>query len=116
MKFGELNFPSGLNLKLLSSVISENKLKNFIKENAGKSRRERRIVLPSHRCISKVIAYYYGKRVEEKEMNWSEVMKILKTAGGLKDLISAGLERKEIKRLYKQRCREIKGEKRSENK
>ena len=110
MKFKDLNFPSRLNLELLSTIVPEDKLIGLIKKNATKSRLERRIILPSHRCISKVIAYYFGERVEKGKMNWYQVMEKLKTTGRAKDLASVGLDRKEIKRLFAQRKKEIRNE------
>lgn len=109
MNFEDLNWPSGLNLKSLASIVPEKKLMAFILDNADKDRKSRRIILPSHRCVKKVIAHYFGTQVEQDKMSWDEAMKLLK--GKDKYLVEADLSRKEAKRLYKKRLEEIRNEK-----
>lgn len=109
MKFEDLNWPAGLNLKLLASIVPEKKLLAFILDNADKDRKSRRIILPSQRAVKKVIAHYFGTLVEQGKMSWDEAMKLLR--GKHKYLVEAGLTKKEVKRLYKKRCEEIENEK-----
>ena len=105
MNFNDLNWPKGLNLDLLVSIVPAPTLLAFVLDNAGNDRKTRRVVLPSKRCIKKVVAHYFGTRVAHGIMSWDDVMRLLK--GKHRYLLEAGLTMKELKRLYEKRCSEI---------
>lgn len=105
MNYNELNWPKGLNLDLLARIMPHDELMVFVLVNATKDRKARRIVLPSQRCIKKVVAHYFGTRVSHGIMSWDDVMRLLKHKD--KYLLEAGLTMKELKRLYERRCIEI---------
>ena len=106
MLFSELCWPRKLNLSLLLEFLSEQDLGKLILNSLNKSRTERRIVLPSAKCVKKVVCYYYGKQVEELGiMNWDEAMEEMK--GGSKTLKALNISRKKVKELYEQRKKEI---------
>ena len=105
MRISQLNFPKGLNLELLKKDLSEKKLMDLIIENCEKDREARRIILPSKKCLRKIVFHYYGKKVSEGKMTWNQAMKKLRDGfDSLKDL---GLERKVVRRLFFQREKEI---------
>lgn len=105
MNYNDLNWPKGLNLDLLARILPHDELMIFVLVNASKDRKRRRIILPSQRCVKKVVAHYFGTRVSHGIMSWNEVMRLLK--GKHKYLLEAGLTMKELKRLYEKRCSEI---------
>ena len=117
MKFSKLSFPLGLNLGVLSEFLSDEDLKALVMKHMEEPRLNRRIILPSARTVKKVIAHYYGIRVE-KGLSWDKVMATLKKEQRVEDkfLMDAGLERRHMKSLFLQRKREIKQEKKSGNK
>lgn len=101
MKFKDLEFPRGLNLDLLATMVPEGQLIDFILSYAYKTRKERRIVLPSQSCIKKVICHFYGTQVEKNKMSWEQVMEFLK--GKLSMFKDANLSQRDVKRLFAQR-------------
>lgn len=109
MNFNDFNWPRGLNLNLLVPIVPEKMLLAFVLENASNDRKNRRIVLPSQRCIKKVVAHFFGTQVEHGSLRWDDVMLLLK--GKHKYLLEAGLTMKEIKRLHRKRCSEVADEK-----
>lgn len=106
IKFNDLIFPKAMNLHLLSEILDDGQMMDLIKKHEGKTRKERRIVLPSRKLIRKCIIYYYA--IKHKE-NFEEVLKILK--GDFKTLEEADLRKDKIVELYENRKREIENEK-----
>jgi len=101
--FQKLSFPRGLNLHLLSGFLSELELKEMIVNNCRKIRTARRIILPSKKLLKKVICHYLVKKYAE---NYDAVVADLK--GDSRLLKNIGVDRKQIRQLYKQREKEIK--------
>lgn len=98
----KLSLPQGLNLRVLKSVVPEEELEFLIKIMSGKSRKERRIIFPSRRCLRKCLIYYL---VEKYDGDFSQVMDVLRNEEGV--LSEKGLHITNIKRLYAQRKKEI---------
>lgn len=114
VKFSQLKWPAGLNLSLLANILPENKFRNFIVKYSMKKRKDRRIILPSHSCVKKTYFHYLWDLVETGKMSWDEIkMDFRKDFNTLKE---AGIEKKEIKKLYNQRKKEIIVEKVKEQK
>lgn len=105
MKFSDLIFPKAMNLHLLSEILDEDQMLNLILENEGKTRKERRIILPSRKLIRKCIIYFLAMKHKE---NFAEVLKELK--GDLELPEEAGLRKDKIIELYQSRKKEIKNE------
>ncbi len=109
IRFKELSFPSAINLHLLLEIVDEEKLMAFLKRHSGNDRLARRIVLPSARCMKKVMAFYLVSKMKSGEISWEKIKKILQQDyGTLKD---ANVNRYDLIKLYNQRCKEIKKEK-----
>lgn len=106
MLFSEFSWPKGLNLDVLLEFLTEKELQILILNNLDKTRVKRRIVLPSAKCVKKVVCHYYGCQVEELGcMTWKEAMEKMK--GGSKTLKALKVSRKKVKELYEQRKKEI---------
>jgi len=105
VRLSNLSFPKGLNLDLLRDILPEKTFERLILENKDRGREERRIILPSLKTIRKCIFYHYGLRVFKKEMTWEEAMKELK--GNFKTLKELGISRKDVKKHFKRRMKEI---------
>lgn len=103
IEFEKLCWPRGLNLHLLSGFLSERELKEIIVNNCRKTRTERRIILPSQKCLKKILCHYL---VEKYQENYDKVMPDLKGDFGL--LKEIGIDRKQVRQLYRQREKEIK--------
>ena len=112
--FSQLRFPAGLNLDLLAEVLPEEKFREFIVKYSRKSRKERRIILPSHSCIKKTFFHYLWSLVEDKRMSWEEIKISYKK--DFKTLKEAGISKKMVKKLSAQRKKEILMEKIKEQK
>jgi hypothetical protein len=102
--FKKLAFPKGLNLELLKPFLTEEKLRKLIAVSTKKSRRERRVILPSDTCLRKVLAHYIWPQIWSGKISWPRLKKELRKTGSLRSL---KFTRSEIKRLYEQREREI---------
>jgi len=102
--FNQLAWPKGLNLNKLQDFLSEEKLKKIIILNLNNSRKERVIILPSKKCVKKILAHYLVDQVNQKKLTMEQLMTELKKREFLEEL---GLDKKQLKRLYKQRCKEI---------
>jgi hypothetical protein len=108
--FGKLSWPAGMNLDYLAEVIPEERLKGFILGFAKLDRKKRRIVLPSQKCIVKVLCHYLWDQIERGEKSWYEIKEELKgNFGSLKDI---GLTKSKVIEMYEQREKEIEKEKR----
>ncbi len=105
MRISELNFPTAMNINLLTEILPEKKFLELIINNLDKDRKQRRVMLPSKSCLKKVICYHYGKRVADGKMSWPQAMKKLRE--GYDSLKELGLEREAVKRLFFQRQKEI---------
>lgn len=96
------NLPRGLNLSILAEVIPEEELEFMIKERAGMSRRDRRIVFPSQKCLRKCLIHFL---VNKHNRDFKKVMNILKDKD--ENLYLKGLHLTNLKRMYFQREKEI---------
>ncbi len=105
MKLKNLNLPKGLNLDFLLNFLSEKKLMAVIEDYADKSRKERKVILPSRACIRKCLVYYL---VEKYKGDFDSVLEKIK---GDKTLGELELHKGNIKKLYENRKREIENEK-----
>lgn len=105
IEFKDLSFPEGLNLQLLSQFLPEQKLREIIIDNCRKTRVERRIVLPSQKCLKKILCYYLCVKHQE---NFDLVMADMKD--GFRTLKEIGIDRKMVRQLFEQRKSEIKNE------
>lgn len=94
--FKKLGFPKGLNLGLLRSLLTEEKLRKLIALSAKKSRVRRRIVLPSDACLRKVIAHYIWKQILAGKTTWPKLKKDLKKTRSLKALRLGKSEKRSI--------------------
>ncbi len=108
IKFSDLSFPTGLNLEVLSELLTEESLQMLIALSAGKSRKERRIILPSRRCLKKVISYWLWEKIQAKETTWQEFKKDVKKEVGL--LQNLSLTKWDCKKLWAARKIEIERE------
>jgi len=104
INFTELAWPKGLNLNKLQDFLSEEKLKKIIIENLNNSRKERIIILPSKKCAKKILAHFLMTQVQQGNITMEKLLKELKKQGFWEEL---GLDKKQLKRLYRQRSREI---------
>jgi len=104
INFTELMWPKGLNLSKLQPYFTQEKLKKIIIKNLNNSRRERMIILPSKKCAKKILAHFLMTQVQQGNITMDQLMKELRKTGFLEEL---GLDKKQLKRLYKQRCDEI---------
>ena len=106
--FSKLAWPWAYRVHELSEILDEESLVALIIHFADKSPKERAFLFPRRQVIRKVLAHHYGTLVEQKKMSWDQVMKVLK--GQFETLREVGITRKEVRRLYEQRCREKKRE------
>lgn len=104
--FAKLCWPKKMNLQLLLKFMPEDVLKTLITDNAYKPRLERRIILPSHKCIRKVLFYYL---VEKHDGDYDKVMAEIK--GDFRTLKMLDVSRQKVREFYAQRKREIAREK-----
>jgi len=57
--FKDLSWPKAMNLEILIRILPEEKARLFICELSRLDRKDRRIILPSEKCIRKVLCFYY---------------------------------------------------------
>ncbi len=108
IQFDELNFPKALNLSILSAVIPQDKLLKLLMDYANKTRFERRIVLPSKKCLRKVYSHFVYKKILAKDLTWSDFKKDLRNdIGTIKTL---GFSKHNVQKFYHQREKEIERE------
>jgi hypothetical protein len=106
--FKELNFPKGLNLDLLTTMMDEEKLKKFIVRYSRLPRLARRIVLPSSKTIKKVFFHYIFTLIEDNDLTWEEIKnEFVEEFGSLRAL---NISKTEARNLYLQRQKEIERE------
>ena len=104
----DLTFSPGTGMAILQEFMPSMILWELVKSLKGEDKKARTITLPSAHDLKKAIAYYFGQKVKRDEITWTEVAKIWR--GNLK-MKESGLSIKEMKRLHKQREREILREK-----
>lgn len=78
IKFSDLNFPKGLNLEILSELLTEESLQMLIALSAKKDRKSRRIILPSQRCLKKVFCHYIWEKIDSSETTWKQWKRAIK--------------------------------------
>ena len=103
--FSQLSFPAGLNLDKLASVLPEKKFREFIVEYSMDKRKDRRIILPSHKTIKKIYFHYLWSLVKNGQMSWEEIRTDFKR--NFVTLKRAGVSKKDIIKFYNQRRKEI---------
>ena len=103
-KFGQLSFPEGLGLKIVSEYLSDQQMEDLIIRYRDLPRKQRRIILPGTLCCRKVYLHYVWKKVLAGR-NWKKIRKDLKPFGGTLILARAG--RCDVRYCYEQREREI---------
>lgn len=108
ININELSWPKGLNLDLLKEVCTDQVLESFILKHSTDPRSKRRIVLPSSKCIKKIIMHYFVKQILENKTTWPQVMRLIQKQFKLREL---NLSWPVALRLYRQREREILKEK-----
>ena len=99
--FWKLSWPTSSKMHILGEILDDETLFNLIKHFRNRKQEDRIVRFPKQQTIQKLVAYYFGRKVECGEMTWEDAMKKLK--GSLKFLKDAGLSRKNIKRLFAQR-------------
>jgi len=101
----ELNFPKALNLDILSTIVPQKKLLKLMMDYSDKTRFERRIVLPSKKCLRKVYSHYIYKKILAGELTWDDFKKDLrKDIGTIK---AVGFSKHNVRKFYNQRQKEI---------
>lgn len=106
IEFKKLSWPKGLNLHLLSGILPEEVLKQLISENSYGSRLERRIVLPSNKCLKKIVCHHlYVKHQGDLDKC------VIELRDGFKTQKELGVSKKKIRKMYAQRKKEIEQEK-----
>ena len=108
IKLLKLNWPQKSGLQKIGKILPEDYLIDLILHFANKSKKERIIEFPSLHVLKKIVCYHYGTLVEKEKMSWDEVMEELKEK--FKTLKELDISRKEVKRLYLQRQKEIEKE------
>ena len=103
--FRKLIWPKSAHIELLSEILGEEKTMELICFFANRPVDERLIRFPKKVTILKSLAFYYGQEVQNERMTWDEVMNELK--GKYRTLKEVGISRKEIKRLHKQKVKDI---------
>ncbi|MCK4731583.1 MAG: hypothetical protein KAT65_03910 [Methanophagales archaeon] len=110
IKTKNLNLPKPLNLSILESLLSQKALDSLIYTYANKSRKERRIILPTQMCLKKCLIHYL---VNKYHGDFKKALELLRDKEGI--LAWKGLHIGNLKRMYFQRCKEIEKEQREEN-
>ncbi len=103
--FKELQWPKGLNLSQLAKLLPEDALRKIIARNCRLQRKERRIILPSLACCKKVLAHRMWKRILNSETSWEKEKEDLQKEFGT--IANVKIKKSMVKKLYKQREREI---------
>lgn len=101
----KLSFPKNVHMQLLFEILTEREIVKLLNFFAEKPPSQRIIRFPRRKVILKAISFYYGELVMAGSMTWEQAVRELRIKFG--SLEKFGLGQKEIKRLYKQRKREI---------
>lgn len=108
IKFSDLSFPKGLNLAILSELLTEESLQMLIALSAKKDRKSRRIILPSQQCLKKVFCHYIWEKIDSGEITWKQWKKAIKNELGL--LKNLNFTKWDCKKLHTARKLEIERE------
>ena len=100
IEIAKLDFPVGLNLHLLADVLPENEFRNFIVKFSMKKRKDRRIILPSHKTIKKVYFHHLWSLIKNGQMSWEEIREDFRKS--FETLKKAGVSKKEIIKKFNQ--------------
>jgi len=101
----KLAWPGNYRIHELAEVLDEKNLIALIIHFADRSPKERAFLFPRRQVIKKVLSHHFGKKVEDGELSWDEVMEDLKDR--FTELKQIHITRKEVKRLFRQRRKEI---------
>jgi len=91
-------------LDKLRSRMSEENLKKIIIKNLDNDRKERRIILPSRKCVKKILAHFLMTQVQQGDITMEKLLKELKRENFLKNL---KMDKKDLKRFFRQRQKEL---------
>lgn len=108
IKFSDLSFPKGLNLEILSELLTEDSLQMLIALSAKKDRKSRRIILPSQRCLKKVFCHYIWEKIDSGDPTWKQWKRAIKDEFGL--LKNLDFTKWDCKKLWEVRKIEIERE------
>ena len=103
--FKEIKWPKGLNLEILPQVVSEDDLKKLIAANMAETRLNRRIILPSRKCLKKILCWCFWEKIESGKASWDDIKNDLRQE--FQSLKSVGMSKEHVKKLWTQRCKEI---------
>ena len=106
IKFEKLAWPKGLNLNILSEIMSADSSTDFILTRTILDRRHRRIILPSWKTFVKVVCHFLWSLIEKEEATWDEVEKYIRDKFGT--LEKFAVSKFQVNRLYRQREKEMK--------
>lgn len=109
IKFENLAWPKGLNLNILKEIMNADDSTDFILSRSILDRKNRRIILPSWKTFVKVVAHYLWGLVEAETATWNEVREFIQNKFGTIEKFA--VSKFQVKRLYMQREKEIKNEK-----
>ncbi len=111
MKKIKMNWPKRNNLRILETILTEEKLLKLIVEYQDRPYKARQIILPSRRTCKKIFAHQIFSRIFAGQSTWAEEKKeFCKKIGG-RNLRLAGIRKDKLLALFSQREREIKNEK-----
>jgi len=105
LELKKLNFPKAMNLHLLTECLDEQKLKDLIVNNSHKSRLARRIVLPSNKCLKKIVFHFL---VKKHKGDLDAVM--IELRNGFKTFRELNISKGKIREMWRQREKEIERE------
>jgi len=109
IEFKNLAWPKGLNLGILEEIMKAKNPTDFILMRTILDRKQRRIILPSWATFVKVFCHYLWGLVEKETVTWQEVKKYIQDNFGTVE--NFAFSQFQVKRLYRQREKEIKSEK-----
>ena len=104
--FKKLSWPANTNMDLLAKALTERELIKLLKFFSNRSEKDRIIRLPRKAIIVKCLIFAYMEQVSAGKMDEKEALSELRLKLGY-----LCPEKKEIKRLYYQRKKEILREK-----
>ena len=106
IKFENLAWPKGLHLNILKDILSADDSTDFILKRSILDRKNRRIILPSWKTFVKVVCHFLWSLIEKEEATWDEVEKYIRDNFGT--LEKFAVSKFQVKRLYRQREKEMK--------
>lgn len=105
IEFKELSWPAGLNLDLIQDLLSEEQLKELIISHCRENRIQRRLVLPSLKCLKKILFHHLVVRYKG---DYDKIM--LELRDRFRTLSELNVSRQMVKQSFEQREKEIKQE------